>query len=77
MLEALKERSKQNSWQQIRESCSIRPINKWVKRRKREWGEHVTRMDTERLVKISRDNIPVGRRSLGRAIRRWSDLILH
>ena len=27
------------------------------------WDEHVTRMDAERLVKISRDNIPAGRRS--------------
>ena len=28
-------------------------------------GPTRTRMDAERLVKISRDNIPVGRRSLG------------
>jgi hypothetical protein len=31
--------------------------------RRKEWNENVTRMDTERLVKISRDNIPAGRRS--------------
>ena len=53
--------------QQIRQFCCIQSINEWVERR-REWGEHVTRMDAERLVKISRDNIPAGRR--------WSDLIL-
>ena len=46
--------------QQIRESCGIQPIHEWVERR-REWAEHVTRMDAERLVEISRDNIPVGR----------------
>ena len=40
--------------QQIRESCFIQPINKWVERR-REWDEHVTRMDAERLVKISKE----------------------
>ena len=34
-----------------------------------------TRMDAERLVKISRDNIPAERRSPGRLKRRWSDLI--
>ena len=50
--------------QQIRESCCIQCINEWVERR-REWDEHVTRMDAERLVKISRDNIPAGRRSPG------------
>ena len=33
-------------------------------------------MDVERLVKISRDNIPVGRISPGLPKRRWSDLII-
>ena len=47
--------------QQIRGSCGIQPINEWVERRRREWGENVTRMYAERLVKISRDNIPAGR----------------
>ena len=32
---------------QIRESCGIRSINEWVKRR-REWNKLVTRMDAER-----------------------------
>ena len=65
--------------QQIRESCGRQPINEWVERRRtrrREWDQHVTRMDAERLVKISRDNIPAGRRSPGRPKRRWSDLIM-
>jgi hypothetical protein len=42
--------------------------------RRREWEEHVTRMNAERLIKISRDNIPVGR-CPGRPKRRWSYLI--
>ena len=33
-------------------------------------------MDAERLVKISSDNIPAGRKSPGRQKRRWGDLIL-
>ena len=49
--------------QQIRESCGIQPINELVERRRREWNEHVTTMNAERLVKISKDNIPAGRRS--------------
>ena len=40
----------------IRESCSIQPIE-WMERQRREWDEQETRMDAERLVKISRDNI--------------------
>jgi hypothetical protein len=37
----------------------------WAERTRREWDEYVTRMDAERLVKISRDNIPAERRSPG------------
>jgi hypothetical protein len=44
--------------------------------RRREWDQHVTRMNPERLVKISRDNMPVGRRSPGHPKRKWSDLII-
>ena len=61
--------------QQIRESCDIQPFNEWVERR-RECDQHVARMDAERLVKISRENIPAGRRSPGRPKIKWSDLIL-
>ena len=57
------------------ESWGIQPINQWVEMRKRDWEGHATRMDAKRLVKISRDNIPAGRRSLGGQKRRWSDLI--
>ena len=61
--------------QQTRESYGIQPINEWVERRRGEWEEHVTRTDSERLVKILRDNIPA-RRSPGGPKRIWSDLIL-
>ena len=44
--------------QQIRETCGVQPTTEWMERRRRERGEHVTNMDTERLVKISRKNIP-------------------
>ena len=55
----------------------IQSIIDWVeRRRRREWDQRVTRMDAERLAKISRDNIPAGRRSPGPPKRRWSDLII-
>ena len=47
-----------------------------MERRRREWDERVTRMDAERLVKISRDNIPAGRRSPGHPKRSWNELII-
>ena len=62
--------------QQIGEYCDIQPITEWMERRRREWDQYATRMDAERLVKISRDNISGGRRSPGRPKRRWSDLII-
>ena len=43
--------------QQIGESCGIQRINEWTERRRGEWGEHVTRMDSEILVIILRNNI--------------------
>ena len=46
------------------------------RRRRREWDQHVTRMDAERLVKISRDDIPVGKIFARRPKRRWSDEIV-
>ena len=45
--------------EQIRESCGIQPINGWVEIGRREWDKYVSRMDTERLVKITSDNIHV------------------
>ena len=61
----------------VKRSCGIQAINEWAERRKsrKEWDEHVTRMDAERLVKISRDNIPAGKRSPGRLRRRWNNLV--
>ena len=56
------------------EFCGIQPIDECVEKR-RKWDEHVTRMDAERLVKISRDDIPAGRGSPGRPKRRWSNFI--
>ena len=45
------------------------------RRIRRGCDEYVRRIDAERLIKISRDNLPAGRRSPGRQKRRWSDLI--
>ena len=55
-----------------REQCEIQPINDWVIRRRQEWNDHVSRMDANRIAKITRDNIPTGRRSPGRPRKRWS-----
>ena len=56
--------------QEIGEPCGVKQINEKAKRRRREWDEHVTRMDAERSVKISMDNITAGSPK-----RRWSEII--
>ena len=45
-------------------------------KKKKRMGPTLTRMDAEILIKMSRDNIPVGRRSPERPKSRWSDLII-
>ena len=50
----------------IRESCGIPHIADWMKGRKAEWNEHVSRMNDTRLVKSARDLKPEGRRRVGR-----------
>ena len=60
--------------QQIRESCDIHPIE-WMERRRREWDENVMRMNAEKFVKTSGDNIPGERSTPRRSKRRRSDLI--
>ena len=52
----------------------VEQITRRRRRRIGKWDEYVTRMDTERLVKISRNNIPAGRGPPGRP-KRWGDLI--
>ena len=59
--------------QQIWEFCCIKSTV-LTSGEKKNSGTKI-RMDTERLVKISRDNIPVGRKSPGSPKRRWSELI--
>ena len=53
-------------------SSNKKPTNQTIDELFRE--EYITKMDAEGLVKIPRDNIPVGR-SPGHLKRIWSDLI--
>ncbi|KAK5646720.1 hypothetical protein RI129_005184 [Pyrocoelia pectoralis] len=61
------------SSEDIRRTCKVENINEWVLHREHEWNEHITRMDEQRTVKAARDMSPIGRRSIGRPRKRWSD----
>ena len=57
----------------IRQTCGIDKINDWILDRKKKWNEHIDRMTEERIVKITRDKLPAGHRSIGRPRKRWRD----
>lgn len=57
----------------IRNQCQIQEIGEWVETRRSQWAAHVSRMPEDRMTRIVRDSIPVGKRSPGRPKRRWSD----
>ena len=57
----------------VRQTCGIDKINDWVLERKKKWNEHIHRMTEERIVKITRDELPGGHRSTVRPRKRWRD----
>ena len=52
----------------IKQTCGIDKINDWVLEIKKKWNEHehIDRMTDERIVNITRNKLPTGRRSTGR-----------
>ena len=58
---------------QLRQLSGIQDIIKWANVRRREWGDHVERMEENRLAKIVRDNRPQGVRRRGRPKKRWKE----
>ena len=57
----------------LRQPSGIQDIIKWANVRRREWDDHVDRMEENRLAKIVRDNRPQGVRSRGRPKKRWKE----
>ena len=57
----------------IRQICGVDQINDWVLERNKKWNEHIDRVTEERIVKITRDKLPAGRRNTGRPRKRWRD----
>ena len=44
----------------IRRTCGIEEdINCWVLKRKKQWNQHISRMEEERIVRIARDKSPI------------------
>ncbi|XP_045465209.1 zinc finger protein 596-like [Harmonia axyridis] len=50
----------------IREKCQVDHVVRWIRKRLREWNQYVDRMRLGRMAKTTRDNKPLGRRTIGR-----------
>jgi hypothetical protein len=61
-----KTRRERISNENIRQTCNIQNNADWITRRRHEWNEHITRMNTQIIVRQARDNHPRTRRSFGR-----------
>ncbi|KYQ46837.1 hypothetical protein ALC60_14128, partial [Trachymyrmex zeteki] len=57
----------------IRQQCNIQDIVRWGRERRRNWNQHISRMNRDRLVKIARDGKPKGSRLPGRPPKRCRD----
>lgn len=57
----------------IREECKVRDVVRFVRGRRREWNDHIQRANDERLIRIVRDQRPLGRRDAGRPMKRWME----
>ncbi|XP_056641945.1 uncharacterized protein LOC130448553 [Diorhabda sublineata] len=55
----------------VKEQCGIQDIVIWGRQRKRQWYNHVRRMDENRLPRIVLENNPPGSRPPGRPPKRW------
>ena len=57
--------------EEIRDRCEIQDVVRWARGRRREWRDHVDRMDDTRLPKIAKNGRPSGTRPPGRPPTRW------
>lgn len=63
----------------ILSTCNVEDINNnnnLVLRRKKEWNEHINKMEDRRIVRIARDESPLGHRSVGCHRNSWSDNLI-
>ena len=44
----------------IREMCQTDDVVRWIRKRRREWNQHVNRMNPDRIAKIVRIKTPHG-----------------
>ncbi|XP_057653819.1 uncharacterized protein LOC130892419 [Diorhabda carinulata] len=57
----------------VKEQCGIQDIVRWGRQRKRQWYNHVRRMDENRFPRIVLENDPPGSRPPQRLPKRWKD----
>jgi hypothetical protein len=57
----------------VRSELQTFNINNKIKDKKKEWHDHIQRMDPYRIVRKAVEYNPIGHRDVGRPKRRWED----
>jgi hypothetical protein len=60
-------------FEDIRNTHEIQGVIRWARIRSRAWGDHVKRMDDDRLAKIAKDGKPNDPRPPGRSPKHWCE----
>ena len=58
---------------QIREDLKVEEVNEIINKYRESWKQLISRMASDRIPKIALFYQPIGKRSLGRPKKRWSD----
>ena len=61
----------------IKRQSNLEDINEWVLKERKEWKEHVDRIDITRLIRVARDNFSLGRRNIEHQRRYSYSIIFH
>ncbi|XP_045475000.1 uncharacterized protein LOC123680922 [Harmonia axyridis] len=56
----------------IRQRTGVQDVVKWSRQRRRDWRDHVDRMESDRIAYICKNEQPRGRRKPGRPPKRWA-----
>ncbi|GJQ84934.1 hypothetical protein Trydic_g537 [Trypoxylus dichotomus] len=57
----------------IIKECGIGDVVRFARERRRRWNDHVQRAENSKLIRIARDQRRMGRRDLGRSLKRWKE----
>jgi hypothetical protein len=61
--------------EEILKNFKVESISKFIQNYRANWKEHIERMDSSRIPNNLLNYRPLGKRSLGRPLKRWSETV--